>query len=29
MKGWLLIETPLVLLAANAVVWFVIAEGWP
>jgi hypothetical protein len=22
-------ETPLILLAANALVWFVIAQGWP
>ena len=29
MKGWLLIETLLVLLVANALVWFVIAMGWP
>jgi hypothetical protein len=28
-KGWLLIETLLVLLLANAIVWFVIAQGWP
>jgi len=29
MKGWLLIASPLVLLVANAVVWFVVAQGWP
>jgi len=29
MKGWLLVETLLVLLVANAIVWFVIAQGWP
>jgi len=29
MKGWLLIETLLVLLVANAIVWFAIAMGWP
>jgi len=29
MKGWLLIETLLVLLLADAPVWFVIAQGWP
>jgi hypothetical protein len=29
MKGWLLIETLLVLLLANAIVWFVVAMGWP
>jgi len=29
MKGWLLIETLLVLLVANALAWFVIAQGWP
>ena len=29
MKAWLLIETLLVLLLANAIVWFVIAQGWP
>ena len=28
MKGWLLIETLLVLLVANALVWFVVAMGW-
>jgi len=28
-KGWLLIETLLVLLMANAIVWFAIAQGWP
>jgi hypothetical protein len=26
-KGWLVIETLLVLLVANAIVWFVIAQG--
>jgi hypothetical protein len=29
LKGWLLIETLLVLLMANAIVWFAIAQGWP
>jgi hypothetical protein len=29
MRGWLLIETLLVLLLANAIAWFVIAQGWP
>jgi hypothetical protein len=29
MKGWLLIETLLVLLLADAIVWFAIAQGWP
>jgi len=29
MKGWLLVETLLVLLVANAIVWFAIAQGWP
>jgi len=29
MKGWLLIETLLVLLVANALAWFVIAQEWP
>jgi hypothetical protein len=29
MKGWLLIETPLVLLVPNAIVWFVAAMGRP
>jgi len=29
MKGWLLIETLLVLLVANAIVWFVVATGGP
>jgi hypothetical protein len=29
MKGWLVIETLLVLLVSNAIVWFVIAQGWP
>jgi len=28
MKGWLLIETLLVLLVANALGWFVVAMGW-
>jgi hypothetical protein len=28
-KGWLLIQTLLVLLVANAIVWFAIAQGWP
>jgi len=29
MKGWLLIETLLVLLVANALAWFMVAVGWP
>jgi hypothetical protein len=29
MKGWLLIEILLVLLVANAIVWFAVAQGWP
>jgi len=29
LRGWLLIETLLVLLLANALVWFAIAQGWP
>jgi hypothetical protein len=29
MKGWLLIETLLVLLVANAIVWFMVAMGLP
>jgi hypothetical protein len=29
MRGWLLIETLLVLLVANAFAWFVVAQGWP
>jgi hypothetical protein len=29
MRGWLLIETLLVLLVANALAWFIIAQGWP
>ena len=29
MRGWLFVETLLVLLVANAIVWFVIAQGWP
>jgi hypothetical protein len=29
MRGILLLETLLVLLVANAIVWFVISEGWP
>jgi hypothetical protein len=29
MHGSVLIETLLVLLLANAIVWFVIAQGWP
>jgi len=29
MRGWLLIETLPVLLLANAIVWFVVAMGWP
>ena len=29
MRGWLLIETPVALLVANAIVWFVVAMGRP
>jgi len=29
MKGWLLIETLLVLLVGNAIAWFIVAQGWP
>jgi hypothetical protein len=29
MRSWLLIETLLVLLVANAIVWFAVAMGWP
>jgi hypothetical protein len=29
MRGWLLIETLLVLLVANAIAWLVVATGWP
>jgi hypothetical protein len=29
MKGWLLIETLLVLLVANALAWFMVATGLP
>jgi hypothetical protein len=29
MKGWLVIETLLVLPLANASAWLVIAQGWP
>jgi len=29
MKGWLLIETLLVPLVANAIIWFVVAQHWP
>jgi len=29
MRGWLLIETLLVLLLANAIVRFVVAIAWP
>jgi len=29
MRGPLLIETLLVLLVANALVWFIIAQRWP
>jgi hypothetical protein len=29
MKGWLLVLTLVNLLLANAIVWFVIAMGWP
>jgi hypothetical protein len=29
MKGWLLVLTLANLALANAIVWFVIAQGWP
>jgi hypothetical protein len=29
MKGWLLVLTLVDLALANAIVWFVIAQGWP
>jgi hypothetical protein len=29
MRSWLLVETLLVLLSADAIVWFVVAMGWP
>jgi hypothetical protein len=29
MKGWLLVLTLVNLALANAIVWFVIAQGWP
>jgi hypothetical protein len=29
MKGWLLVLTLVDLAPANAIVWFVIAQGWP
>jgi len=29
MRGILLLETLLVLLVADAIVWFAIAQGWP
>jgi len=29
MKGWLLVLTLVNLALANAITWFVIAQGWP
>jgi hypothetical protein len=29
MKGWLLVLTLVNLLLANAIVWFLMAMGWP
>jgi hypothetical protein len=29
MRGWLLVLTLVNLLLANAIVWFVVAQGWP
>ena len=29
MKGWLLVLALVDLALANAIVWFVIAQGWP
>jgi hypothetical protein len=29
MRGWLLVLTLVNLILANAIVWFVIAQGWP
>jgi len=29
MKGWLLVLTLVNLLLANALVWFMVAMGWP
>jgi len=29
MNGWFLVLTLVNLLLANAIVWFVIAQGWP
>jgi hypothetical protein len=29
MRGWLLVLTLVDLVLANAIVWFVIAQGWP
>jgi hypothetical protein len=29
MRGWLLVLTLANLALANAIVWFVIAQGWP
>jgi hypothetical protein len=29
MKGWLLVLTLANLALANAIVWFIIAQGWP
>jgi len=29
MNGWLLVLTPVNLVLADVIVWFVIAQGWP
>jgi hypothetical protein len=29
MRGWLLILTLVNLILANAIVWFIVAMGWP
>jgi hypothetical protein len=29
MNGWLLVPTLVNLALANAIVWFVVAQGWP
>jgi hypothetical protein len=29
MKGWLLVPTLVNLALANAIVWFIVAMGWP
>jgi hypothetical protein len=29
MRGWLLVLTLVNLLLANAIVWFVVPQGWP